>query len=100
MFVPEFPAAEIAGAAERDGTDVTENLPLPLRRLYGERRTAAVDQLTVDKTPVDKVEGQGMEMRDSRHIILDKREASYACFTAASASIVATSSGARWADKR
>ena len=66
--MPEFPFAEIAGAAERDRTGVTENLPLPLRGLYSERRTTAVDQLAVDKTSVDKIESQGLETHDFSHL--------------------------------
>jgi hypothetical protein len=68
MLVSEFPFAEIAGAAERDRTGVTENLPLPLRGLYGVRRTAAVNELSVEQTAVDKIEGQGLEANDFGHL--------------------------------
>ena len=45
---------EKTAAAECHRAGVAENLPLPLRRLYRERRTSAIYQLAFDKTAVDK----------------------------------------------
>ena len=96
-----FFLVERAGTAERNRAGVAEYFPLALRRLDGERRICAVDSLACDEATILTVEGQCVEMRYFRHVIFNSREASYACFhTVASASIVATSSGARWADKR
>ena len=79
MLAPEFRCAEIAGTAERDGTGVTENLPLPLRGLYGVRRTAAVNELSAEQTAVDKIEGQGLETDDFGHLFTYRSEpAAYA----------------------
>ena len=79
MLVPEFPAAEIAGAAERDRTDMTENLPLPLRCLYGEGRTSAVNQFAADKTALDKIECQCLEKSDFGHLFpANRKTAAYA----------------------
>jgi hypothetical protein len=47
---------------------VTENLPLPLRRLYCERRTSAIYQLAFDKTAIDKIKCQCLEADDSGHL--------------------------------
>ena len=62
-----FPV-ERAGAAERNRAGVAEYLPLPLRRLYCERRTSAIDQRAFDETAVYKVEGQCVETNDSGHL--------------------------------
>jgi hypothetical protein len=75
--VSEFPFAEIAGAAEGDRTGVTENLPLPLRGLYGVRRTAAVNELSVEQTAVDKIEGQGLEANDFGHLFTRRSEPAF-----------------------
>ena len=64
-----FFLVERSGAAERDRTDVAEYFPLPLRRLYCERRSSAIDRLACNETTVYKVEGQGLEIHDSRHVI-------------------------------
>ena len=42
MRVIRFVSVKRAGAADRNRAGVTENLPLPLRRLYRERRTSAI----------------------------------------------------------
>ena len=63
-FIP----VERAGAAERNRAGVTENLPLPLRRLYCERRTSAIYQLAFDKAAIDKIKGQCLEADDSGHL--------------------------------
>jgi hypothetical protein len=93
---------EIAGAAERNSAGVAEHFPLPLRCLYRERRTAAVNQFGVDKTAVDKIECQCLKTGDFGHVFTEDRKiASYArSCGAASISFAATSSGARCADKR
>jgi hypothetical protein len=67
MLVIESSFLEIAGAAKRNSAGVTEHFPLPLRGLYRERRTAAVNQLSVDKTAVDKIERQCLETDDFSH---------------------------------
>ena len=42
MRVIRFVSVKRAGAADRNRAGVTENLPLPLRCLYRERRTSAI----------------------------------------------------------
>jgi len=49
--VVEYSPLEIAGSAERDGAGVPEEFPLPLRRLYRDRRTCAVDGLSGHEMP-------------------------------------------------
>jgi hypothetical protein len=63
----EFSLFEIAGAAERNRTDVTEQLPLPLRRLDRERGICAVDGFTGNETTIDEIESQCHEMSDFGH---------------------------------
>lgn len=48
---------------------MAEYFPLPLRRLDCERRSSAIDRLACDETAAYKVEGQGLEMHASRHVI-------------------------------
>jgi len=67
VLVIESSFLEIAGAAKRNSAGVTEHFPLPLGRLYRERWTAAVDQLGVDKTAVDKIERQSLETDNFSH---------------------------------
>ena len=57
-----------AGAAECNRARVTENLPLPLRRLDGKHRTSAVNERAFYKTAVDEVESQGLETNDCGHV--------------------------------
>jgi hypothetical protein len=65
--VVKFALFEIAGAAERDGAGMPQDFPLPLRRLYRDRRTGAVNGFTGDKAAVDKIKGQCHEMSDFGH---------------------------------
>jgi hypothetical protein len=67
MPVVESALFKIAGAAERDGPGVTEQLPLPLRRLDGEYGTCAVNAFAGDKLSVDEIESQCHEMGDFGH---------------------------------
>ena len=53
--------AERAGAADRNRAGVTEDLPLPLRCLYCERRTSAIYQLAFDEAAIDEIKGQCLE---------------------------------------
>jgi hypothetical protein len=64
---PPRPAG-IAGAAERDRTGMTENLPLSLRRLDRGCRTFAVDKLAVGKAAIDEIERQGLKADDFGHL--------------------------------
>jgi hypothetical protein len=59
--VVEFTLFEIAGAAERYGPGVTEQLPLPLSGL--ERGTCAVDGVTGNKPAIDEIESQCNAMK-------------------------------------
>ena len=63
----EFALLEIAGAAEGNGAGVTEQLPLPLRRLDRECRIFAVNGFTGYKATVDEIESQCHEMSDFGH---------------------------------
>jgi hypothetical protein len=65
--VVEFSLFEIAGAAERDGAGMPQDFPLPLRRLYRDRRTCAVNGFTGNKAAVDEIKGQCHEMSDFGH---------------------------------
>jgi hypothetical protein len=58
---------EIAGPAERNGAGVTEQLPLSLRRLDGERRACAVDAFAGNEGTVDKIEGQCHKLSNFSH---------------------------------
>jgi len=68
MLVNRFIPVEKAGAAECHRAGVTENLPLPLRCLYRERRTSAIYQLAFDEAAIDKIKGQCLEADDSGHL--------------------------------
>ena len=63
-----FISVEKTAAAECYRAGVAENLPLPLRRLYCERRTSAIYQLAFDKVAVDKIKGQCLEADGSGHL--------------------------------
>lgn len=65
--VVESALFEVAGAAECNGPGVTEQLPLPLRRLDGECRTSAVNGFAGNKPSVDEIESQGHELGDFGH---------------------------------
>jgi hypothetical protein len=65
--VVEYSPLEIAGAAERDGAGVPEEFPLPLRRLYRDRRTCAVNGLSGRKGTVDEIKSQCHETCDFGH---------------------------------
>lgn len=67
MPAVEYALFEIAGPAERNGTGVTEQLPLPLRRLDGESRACAVNAFPGNKGTVDEIERQCHEMSDFSH---------------------------------
>ena len=67
MPVVEFTLLEIAGAAERNGTGMSQDLPQPLRRLYRDRRTCAVNGFTGDKAAIAEVKSQCHEMSDFGH---------------------------------
>jgi len=68
MLVNRFIPVEKAGAAECHRAGVTENLPLPLRCLYRERRTSAIYQLAFDEAAIDKIKGQCLKADDSGHL--------------------------------
>jgi hypothetical protein len=68
--VVEYSPLEIAGAAERDGAGVPEEFPLPLRRLYRDRRTCAVNSLSGRKGTVDEIKSQCHETCDFGHGML------------------------------
>jgi hypothetical protein len=68
--VVEYSPLEIAGAAERDGAGVPEEFPLPLRRLYCDRRTCAVNSLSGRKGTVDEIKSQCHETCDFGHGML------------------------------
>ena len=68
VLVNRFIPVEKAGAAECHRAGVAENLPLPLRCLYCERRTSAIYQLAFDKAAIDKIKGQCLEADDSGHL--------------------------------
>jgi hypothetical protein len=68
--VVEYSPLEIAGAAERDGAGVPEEFPLPLRRLYCDRRTCAVNGLSGRKGTVDEIKSQCHETCDFGHGML------------------------------
>ena len=65
--VVEFGLFEIAGAAEGDGTGMPQNFPQPLRRLYRDRRTCAVNGFTSDKAAIAEIKSQCHEMSDFGH---------------------------------
>jgi hypothetical protein len=67
MPVAEFTLLEIAGAAERNGTGMTKQLPLPQRRLDRSRGVSAVNAFAGNKDAVDEVESQGHEVSDFGH---------------------------------
>ena len=58
VLVNRFIPVEKTGAAECHRAGVAENLPLPLRCLYRERRTSAIYQLAFDKAAIDEIKGQ------------------------------------------
>jgi hypothetical protein len=68
--VVEYSPLEIAGSAERDGAGVPEEFPLPLRRLYCDRRTCAVNSLSGRKGTVDEIKSQCHETCDFGHGML------------------------------
>jgi hypothetical protein len=79
VLVIESSFVEITGAAERNSAGVTEHFPLPLRCLYRERRTCAVNQFATYKAAVDKIERQCLETSDFGHMFPDNRKtAAYA----------------------
>jgi hypothetical protein len=65
--VVEYSPLEIAGAAERDGAGVPQEFPLPLRRLYRDRRTCAVNGFSSRKGTVDEIKSQCHETCDFGH---------------------------------
>jgi hypothetical protein len=67
VFLAKFSRFKIAGAADCNGTGVTEYFPLPLRRLDCQRRTCTVNDLTVGKAAVDQVECHCLEPGDFGH---------------------------------
>jgi len=67
MLVIEFTRFEVGGAAERNGTGVTKQLPLSLCRLDRNRRTRTVYGCTLHKVVVDAIESQCHEMSDFGH---------------------------------
>ena len=67
VFLAKFSRFKIAGAADCNGTGVTEHFPLPLRRLDCRRRTCTVNDLTVGKAAVDQVECHCLEPGDFGH---------------------------------
>ena len=70
VFLNWFISVEETDTAECHCAGVPENFPLPLRRLYCERRTFALDQLTLHKAAIDKVKSQSLEPNDSGHRFL------------------------------
>ena len=67
VLLVESASFEIAGAAESNGPGVTEQLPLPLRRLDGECRTYAVNGLAGNQPTVDEIESQCHKTSDFGH---------------------------------
>jgi hypothetical protein len=67
VFLDWFIPVEETGTAECHCAGVAENFPLPLRRLYCERRTNALDTLTLNQAAINKVKGQSQELNDSGH---------------------------------
>ena len=67
MPLVESALFEIPGAAESNGSGVTEQLPLSLRRLDGECRTYAVNGFAGNKPTVDEIESQCHETGDLGH---------------------------------
>jgi len=65
--VVEYSPLEIAGAAERNGAGVPEEFPLPLRRLYRDRWTWAVNGFSSRKGTVDEIKSQCHETCDFGH---------------------------------
>lgn len=63
-----FISVEKTAAAECYRAGVAQNLPLPLRRLYCERRTSAIYQLALDKAAIDKIKGECLEADYSGHL--------------------------------
>ena len=63
----EYSPLEIAGAAERDGAGVPQEFPLPLRRLYRDRRTCEVNGFSSRKGTVDEIKSQCHETCDFGH---------------------------------
>jgi hypothetical protein len=67
MLVIECSLFEIAGAAERNGTGVTEQFPLPLRSLYRGHGICADDRFRSNKVTVDEIKSYCYEMSDFGH---------------------------------
>jgi hypothetical protein len=65
--VVEYSPLEIAGAAERNSAGVPEEFPLPLRRLYRDRWTWAVNGFSGRKGTVDEIKSQCHETCDFGH---------------------------------
>jgi hypothetical protein len=62
VFITGFISSEKNWAAAECYRAGTQNLPLPLRRLYYERRTSAIYQLAFDKAAIDKIEGECLKL--------------------------------------
>lgn len=67
VLLVESCLCKIAGAAERDGTGVTEYLPLPLRGLDRCRGSCAFDGFPGDQAAVDEIKGERKKMSDFSH---------------------------------
>jgi hypothetical protein len=65
--VVEYSPLEIAGAAKGNSAGVPQELPLPLRRLYRDRRTCAVNGFSGRKGAVDEIKRQCHETCDFGH---------------------------------
>ena len=62
VLMNRFIPVEKTAAAECYRAGVAENLPLPLRRLYCERRTSAIYQLALDKAAIDKIKASAWKL--------------------------------------
>jgi hypothetical protein len=67
MPAVELSLFEIAGAAERNSADMTEHLPLPLRRLDRGGGTRAYNGFNGDKHAIDEIKSHCFKTNDFRH---------------------------------
>jgi hypothetical protein len=67
MDAVEFSLFEIAGAAERNGAGVPQDLPLSLRGLYRYSGTGAGSGFAGNKTTVPEIKWQCHEMNNFSH---------------------------------
>jgi hypothetical protein len=70
VLLIESPFFKIAGAAERNGSGVTEKLPLAPRRPYRVSETCAVNRFVGNEPSIRKVKSQHHKARELGHFIL------------------------------